>query len=600
MSRLRTVNVAVAGACLLLGGLSTLSTLGVSAAGGAAPVTLYAGASASGSANCSSPANACTLSTAIGDTAPGDVVALVTAGVEGSASTYYSGGFSIGTPGTSAALPVVIEPAPGVTNPILDGGSTQGVFDVTNDMHLVIDGVTIQNGNSDGSGGGITNDAGGVLTVNNSTFTNNTVGTGGGAIDNGSGGTGTLTVNDSTFADNTAGDGGAIDNGDGTGSNDGVGTGTLTVNDSTFTGNGAGVGGAIDNGDQGTGTLTVTDSTFTGNGADYGGAIDNDLGGTGTLTVSNSTFSSNTAEMDGGAIDNADNSGLGTLSVSNSTFTGNSATFGDGGAIDNGDDGTGTLTVTNSTFTGNSAGLDGGTIDNGFNGSGGGTGNGRVAADIFAGSCFLGTGSWTDLGYNVGSDTSCQNGGTGDAVSGSLASELAPLANNGGPTQTLQLLAGNPAAGLIPNDSGVLCPVTDQTGAASPPGAPCNAGALQIHPVVKSVKIGGTASVPKVTIKGSGFGIVGNLGPAFAPTCGAVTGSDYTNTISVFNVTRNWDAGRYLGSTDDCIGLLVTSYSGNKIAFHFGSDLGTSGGMHTGDKVKVALFGTTTTITAPL
>jgi hypothetical protein len=546
----------VAGACLLMVGLSAL---GVSAAGGAAPVTLYAGASASGSANCSSAANACTLSTALADTAPSDVVALVTAGVEGTASTYYSGGFSIGTAGTSAALPLVIEPAPGVTNPILDGGGSQTVLNVTNNMHLVIDGVTIQSGNST-TGGGITNNSGGVLAVNDSTFTANTAsGENGGAIDNGDGGNGTLTVSDSTFHNNTAFDGGAIDNGDG-------GNGTLTVSDSTFDNNAvavAGDGGAIDNGDGGNGTLTVSDSTFDNNAASDAG--------------------------DGGAINDC----AGTLSVSDSTFASNTAD--DGGAIDNGDHCSGTLTVSDSTFASNTATRDGGAIDNGdFSG----TGSAEMAADIFAGSCSRFGGSWTDLGYNVGSDTTCQNGGTGDAVSASLASELGPLANNGGPTQTMALLAGNPAAGLIPNGSGLLCPLVDQTGAASPSGAPCNAGALQIHPNDKSVKIGGTASVPKVTIKGSGFGIPANLGPATASCGGFNAGSDYPNTLYVTDVTRSWTAG----NSEDCnhIGLYVTSYSDTNIVFHFGKTLASYGGMHSGDKVEVTLFGTTTTITAPV
>ena len=234
----------MAAACVLVGGLVTV---GVEAASGSAPVTLYAGAAAAGLANCSSVANACTLTTALADTAPGDVVALVTAGIEGTASTYYSGGFSIGTAGTSATFPVVIEPAPGVANPILDGAGANTVLTVTNNMYLVIDAVTIQNGSAT-FGGGIVNISGGTLTATDSTFTNNNADVGdyqdGGAIYNGdNGGSGTLTVTDSTFTNNSAlFEGGAIDNGESGGS------GTLTVTDSTFTNNSANDGGAIDNG----------------------------------------------------------------------------------------------------------------------------------------------------------------------------------------------------------------------------------------------------------------------------------------------------------------------------------------------------------------
>jgi hypothetical protein len=506
--RVRRVAVAVAGACLLVGGLSVI---GVSAAAGSAPATLYAAVTATGSGNCSSVANACTLTTALADTAPGDVVALITSGVEGTSSTYYSGGFSIATAGTSASFPVVIEPAPGVTNPILDGGIANPVLTVANNMYLVIDGVTIQRGNSGSlDAGGITNDSGGRLSVTGSTFAGNT----------------------SRY------EGGAIDNGD----------------------------------DGGTGTLTVTGSTFASNSSSTGGAIDNGENGTGTLTVTGSTFASN------------------------------SSAGGDGGAIDNGEFGTGTLTVTGSTFTGNTSG------GGGFGGNiasddpdRSGTATVVAAADIFAGDCADLGGMWTDVGYNVGTDTTCQNGGTGDTTLASLASLLGPLANNGGPTQTMLLLPGNPASGLIPNGTGVLCPLAaDQTGPPSPPpGAPCNAGALQAHPVISKVKITGTANAPKVTVTGTGFGTVANLGPATPATaCGAPAGSgnNYNNTIPVSDTTRNWVAGT--GCT--FVGLFVTSYTNSKIVFHFGSNLSTFGGMKTGDKVTVTVLGAAKTVTAPV
>ena len=548
------VGTAIVGAGVVLSGLAGV---GVPAAG-ATPVTLYAGASASGSANCQSAANACTLTTALAATAPGDVVELVTAGVEGTASTYYSGGFSLATPGTSAAFPAVIEPAPGVVNPILDGAGANTVLTVANSMHLVIDGVTIQNGRSNSqSGGGIVNNSGGTVTVNGSAFTGNNA-VAGGAIANGLGGSGTLTVTGSTFTGNGAAFGAAIANGLG-------GSAMVTVTGSTFTNNTAGVdAGAIDNGgNSGSGTMTVTGSTFTGNNAADGGAIDNgDTLGSGTVTVTGSTFTGNTGSVNGGAIDNGDNS--------------DSAT----------------VTVTESTFTGNTAGVDGGTIDSGDNG---GTGNVVAAADIFAGSCAQSAGVWTDAGYNVGSDTTCQHGGTGDAHVATLAGRLGPLANNGGPTQTMLLLAGNPASGRIPNGSGVLCPLAaDQTGAASPPSAWCNAGALQPHPAIKSVRLSGTATTTVVTFKGSGFGAKANLGPADLSCGGPATGTDHTNSnLFVSDLTNPWNAGQ----TCDAVGLVVTSYTNTKIVFSF--QIGIVGTLQAGDQVKVTVLGATKTVTAP-
>jgi hypothetical protein len=219
--------------------------------------------------------------------------------------------------------------------------------------------------------------------------------------------------------------------------------------------------------------------------------------------VSGSTIADNSAG-DGGAIDNGDHngskttSGAGTATATStdtdtqtawdSTFTGNSASD-DGGATDNGDHGgsataADTQTVWDSTFSGDTGGR-GAVSDNGDN-----AGSGAVyeAADIFDGGCLQGTGagsSWVDGGYNAGSDASCENGGTGDSTA-LTSTELGPLANNGGPTQTVWPLAGNPALGIVPSSTSLtlngnsveLCPLADQRGVAGAAGT-CNAGAVQ-------------------------------------------------------------------------------------------------------------------------
>jgi hypothetical protein len=394
LARLVGVGALVAGVVTLFGSDS--------GAFASIPTTLYAAPSAQGTGDCLTLANACGLSTALADAGAGTTVLLVTAGNEGVVTSWYSGGFSISTAGTSAVSPVTIEPAPGVNNPILDGGGSHQVLHVGSSMYLHLDGLTIQNGSAT-YGAGI----------------NNIVG-------------GTVTVSHSTFLDNIAsGDGGAIDNGD----------------------------------------LTFL----------------------GTLTVSNSTFSGNTASDNGGAIDNGDNTGTGTLTISNSTFSGNTASH--GGAIDNGDNngtdlGSGVLTVTNSTFSGNAAG-DGGDIDSGDNGFLP-VSSVTVAANVFAENCGIFDSAWVDHGYNVGSDSSCFNGGSADNDSGgsNLSSLLGPLADNGGPTQTMALFVDNPAFGLVPNPTAGLCPVVaDQRGMPSPSGQACDAGSVQLGVVPSSAYV---------------------------------------------------------------------------------------------------------------
>ncbi len=456
VSHVTRIGAVLAGTCLLLSGLAVVA---VSNAAGAAGITLYATPIAQGLATCLSPANACTLSDALSTAIAGDTIDLLESGTEGDSSSYYSGGFTVDTPGTSAGAPITIQPAPAVSDPILDGGHTQDVLTVGTDVYLNLSDLTIQDGGgSSNNGAGLTNTSGGTVSVTRTTFSNNIATNDGGAIDNGDygGGTATLTITGSTFADNISSfNGGAIDNADDDG------TGVVTVSNSTFTGNTGYDGGAIDNGDrreaQSTpSTVTVTDSTFSGNTSNNdGGAIDSSDDGSGTTTISESTFSGNIAQSNGGAIDNGD--------LNDNYFPG----------------GLGTLDVATSTFSGNFASSHGLTIDSGDDG---GSAAATVAANVFAGSCSQAGGTWTDQGYNVGSDASCFNGGTGDnsSAGSNLANLLGPLADNGGSTETTLLLTGNPAIGIIPDPTAGLCPVAaDQRGFPSPANQPCNAGSLQ-------------------------------------------------------------------------------------------------------------------------
>ena len=255
---------------------------------------------------------------------------------------------------------------------------------------------------------------------------------GGGIVNNG-----TLTVTACTFSGNTKtigffDAGGGIDN-----------LGTLTVTGSTFSNNAADVGGALAN----DGTLTVTGSTFSNNAAEAGGGITN----TAMASVATSTFSGNRGGLGGGI------SNLGTLTVTTSTFSGNTANR--GGGISN----LATLTVMTSTFFGNTA-----------------TGNGGGIA-VTGGTLTLTgsivvpavSGTFTDGGNNLNSDT--------------VDPKLAPLANYGGPTQTLALLPTSPAI-----DAGAAtCPYTaplthmavnaDQRGVPRPQGVACDIGAFELR-----------------------------------------------------------------------------------------------------------------------
>ncbi len=355
-------------------------------------------------------------------------------------------------------------------------------------------------------GGGIENQ-GGTLTITNCTIADNSGGIGGGIENQG----GTLTVTNSTFDSNSASDGGGIDNELG---------GTLTITNSTFDSNSAGAGGGILNSSM----ATATNSTFDSNTASDGGGIFNESGG--TLTITNSTFADNSIISGGGG--GILNEGMAT--VTNSTFDSNSVFFGNGGGIANGPAG-GTLTVTNSTFDSNSAFVGGGIenddpatvtnstfADNFADFFGGGIDNSAPLtitnttiasnSDGIAGTgtpilnnTIVALNTYEDIAGTVSSssaDNLIGTGGSGGLTSGTNGNQvgvanpgLGPLADNGGPTQTIALLAGSPAINAGSNalavDPATNQPLLyDQRGPGFPRivGGTVNIGAYEYSPAV--------------------------------------------------------------------------------------------------------------------
>jgi hypothetical protein len=300
--------------------------------------------------------------------------------------------------------------------------------------------------------------------------------------------------------------------------------GTVTVSYSTFSGNS---GACIVNF---SGSATVSYSTFSENTEnlfhDYpfsGGAIFN-LNS--RMTINNSTITDNrtigaSAHTSVSAADFPASScpgggiwtGGGTLSINSSTITGNEAiggsTAGLGGTVGPAANGlggglyiaAGTVSINNSTLADNQA-IGGAATLPGMAGAGYGGGiynaagpgalqmydtiladNGAATADADL------DGSVTSLGHNlIGSST----GGSGFAVSDLLNvdPQLGPLQNNGGPTQTMALLAGSPA---INHGNNANAPAYDQRGPSFPRivGGKIDIGAFEVQPTRLSFLING-------------------------------------------------------------------------------------------------------------
>ena len=358
-----------------------------------------------------------------------------------------------------------------------NGGAIYNTFYANNGMGLG-DGVTVAGNftkNSAGkNGGAIFNDgaldkignAGGVMTIRDSVFSENTATTWGGAIFN----SGTLTLGDGVsftgnsayaggavwndgkmeiapgtkfvgnnskhsagalynsstgtlgdligviFENNTAVFGGAINNSK---TSTGIKGGTINlISKSHFIGNSAGKsqGGAIRN--QGT-ISTITDSVFDSNVAGNGGAINNGTLGSVVEGIYKTKFINNTAiaaggNHQGGAITNAGHIGI----IDETVFESNRAGK-IGGAIanvtpQNNGSGLAKVNIANSTFTGNVAGESGGAI---YNATGGAVS--LAGENTFTGNMAGGVGN--DI-YNLGkltvSDgtTTIDGGITGDGA----------------------------------------------------------------------------------------------------------------------------------------------------------------------------------------
>jgi hypothetical protein len=322
-----------------------------------------------------------------------------------------------------------------------------------------ISGVTIENGVSPSSGGGIYN--AGILTLDHVNLIDNSVSggsnTGGGIA---SAQSGTLTVTNSLISNNTCnnnGSGGGI-----------FSQGPMTISGSTISGNKAlqgsgssGHGGGVYSGDE----SLVTNSTISGNSATAGGGIYH-FDFNGTLTLINTTISGNSSAGSGAGIYNY----LGTLGLYNATVTENGANtdesgFDSGGGIYNAS-GQSTYVI-NSIVSGNTLVIPTAPFP-------------TLASDECGGTI-------TSFGYNIMAavDTShC-------TVAGAYTADdplLGPLQFNGGTTQTHALSVGSPAI-----DKGNPAGCTDQFGAPinddqrgvhRPYGTYCDIGAFEWADVI--------------------------------------------------------------------------------------------------------------------
>ncbi|MCY4063962.1 MAG: right-handed parallel beta-helix repeat-containing protein [Chloroflexi bacterium] len=233
----------------------------------------------------------------------------------------------------------------------ITGSNVDTLFELTGDISVTINDVTMKNNSQADSGGVIQAYSGANLTVNNGTFKDNSAEYVGGAISVSNSG-GNLTITKSSFSNNQV-----------TNTTDSSVAGgaiyfvpsskTLTISDSSFSSNSSTfVGGAM----RCAGTCDITNSIFDSNSAGtLGGAIA--FSDSPSKTIRNSVLSKNTATNSGGAFSL---SAVARVTVENSTVYENSSSD-KGGAVHGNITGI-TATFRHVTFVNNSATNEGKTI----------------------------------------------------------------------------------------------------------------------------------------------------------------------------------------------------------------------------------------------
>ncbi len=320
---------------------------------------------------------------------------------------------------------------------------------------------------------------------------------------------------------------------------------------------------------------------FGGSGIGGGGGIYNQFG---NLTIDSCTFSGNTSTGNGGGIANYGDTASavpnGNLVITNSTFSNNGASF--GGAILNG---RGKIWGSHLTVVGNSAvtpACPAGSICTLSINEGGGISNSKLSGanlqpdffslenSIIAGNNniikranlpdltspsdingYVSGGSYNLIGSSAGILSGLQNGVNGNIVGIDVNTIVnTTLANNGGSTHTLALLASSPA---IDTASVTNCPSIDQRGVARPQGAGCDIGAYEVA-VTTDLAISENASPNPVVMRDAiawNINVINN-GPADATGVKVIDTLPVSGLASITVSTTQGSCGVLTGGTITC------------------------------------------------
>ncbi len=397
------------------------------------------------------------------DAAPGASAIAIELGTASATITLSEGELKL----TNTSAPIAIYDGLGEGPVTISGNNATRDFWVGEGVTASLTGLTITGGSTSYSGGGLYNH--GTATLTDCTVTGNSAVWGGGI-----GNYSIVTLDDCGVTYNSA-----MNNGSGGGLTN---RGTATINGGTISGNSAsGSGGGVYNGPASDITLSITTCTISGNSAFSGGGVFDNLDGMEVLD--GCTISDNSARSGAGM------DVFGPSTLTNCTISGNSAVNSQGGVVNTGG-GLSIMTANGSaklvacTVSANYAASSGGGLYTGQSGTAtlidtivaANTTSGAVPSDISTPGSSALTGSYNLIG--TGGSAGLSNGVDGNIVLTTLNDlGLAPLSDNGGPTQTMALLSGSPALGAGTAVAGVT---TDQRGVPRPASSP-DIGAFQME-----------------------------------------------------------------------------------------------------------------------
>jgi len=195
----------------------------------------------------------------------------------------------------------------------------------------------------------------------------------------------------------------------------------------------------------------------------------------------------------------------------------------------------------------------------------------------------------------------------GTSVSSPIIAGIYGLANNpasitlpasaayGAPAADLHdITSGSTGTCTPPASQGYLCKAAKGYDGPTGVGTPHGIGAFQVPgtppPSITGVSFTGTSADPTITVTGSGFGSSPPIGTP--ETCqSGDTGDDYGSSGLWFSdaTQGGWTAGQ----AGDCIGLIVSSWSGSQVVYGFGNEYANYPAIQSGDQVEVDVQGAT-------